>query len=113
MDPLDPSSTQLRPLAVYSDRIPSSRRGKILHRATLWRWAFGGLRGGIILQTVRLGGCRYTCDAWIVEFMRAASAADSLPHPRRSLRPAERDRIRAEFDLPADVAEPTKASESN
>lgn len=103
MHAFDPASTQLRPLAEYSDRIPSSRRGKKLHRATLWRWAFDGVRGGIVLQTARLGGCRYTCDAWIAEFMRAASTADVLPRAQRALPAEDRERIRKEFNLPASV----------
>jgi hypothetical protein len=112
MHPFDPTSTQLRPLAEYSERLPSSRRGRKLHRSTLCRWMRGGVRGGIVLQTTRLGGCRYTCDAWVAEFMRAASAADSLPHPRRSLPAEEQDRIRREFDVPANVAPQSPANET-
>lgn len=102
METFDPTSPKLRPLAEYSDRLPSSRRGKRLHRATLFRWVSPGVRGGIALRSVRLGGCRYTSDAWVAEFMRATSAADSLPHPRRSVSAEKRERIRREFDLGPD-----------
>jgi len=112
MDPFDPTSTQLRPLADYSERLPSSRRGKQFHRSTLWRWFSRGVRGGIALETQRLGGCRYTCDVWVAEFMRATTAADSLPKPRRSLPAEERDRIRREFNLGADTGPRADAPES-
>ena len=104
MDPFDPTSSKLRPLAEYSDRLPSSRRGKRLHRATLFRWVSPGVRDGIALQSVRLGGCRYTCDAWVADFMRATSAADSLPHARRSLPAEQRERIRREFNLDTEAS---------
>lgn len=57
MTPIDPQCTELRPLAEYSKRIPSSRAGKKLNRATLWRWALNGLQG-VKLETVRIGGGR-------------------------------------------------------
>lgn len=72
MNPLNPKCPELRPLAEYSQRIPSSRGGKSLNRATLWRWALKGLQG-VKLQTVRIGGGRYTCDAWVCEFIAARS----------------------------------------
>jgi hypothetical protein len=79
---LDPTSTQLRPLAEYAHRIPSTRLGKRLNRATLWRWALHGANG-VRLRTQRLGGGRYTTDADVVEFMRRLSepSASSLPVP--------------------------------
>lgn len=67
-DPIDPTCLCLRPLAEYSRRLPSSRSGKRLHRATLWRWALRGARGRK-LRTAALGGSRVTCDAWVWEFL--------------------------------------------
>ena len=69
---LDPNSYQLRPLAEYALRLPSSHPGKRLNRGTLWRWAQKGVRG-VVLKTRRLGGGRYTCDAWVLEFMEEPS----------------------------------------
>lgn len=70
-----PTCRELRPLAEYCDRLPSRRRGRKLNRATLYRWALHGVSGGRILQTVELGGGRFTCDAWVAEFMRQLTIA--------------------------------------
>jgi hypothetical protein len=78
--PLDPNCTQLRPLAEYTRRIPSTRLGKRLNRATLWRWTMHGARG-IRLHTQRLGSGRYTTDAAVVEFMRRLSEPPEPPMP--------------------------------
>ena len=71
-DPFDPSSTFLRPLGEYRDRLPSRRSGRRLTRSTLYRWALRGTRGGrVTLKTVRIGGGIFTCDQFVHEFMRA------------------------------------------
>lgn len=71
-EPFDPTSKRFRPLAEYSNVLPSCRPGRRLHRATLWRWALKGV-GGVRLQTVSLGTARLTTDADIAAFMRALS----------------------------------------
>jgi len=71
-EPFNPTSTRFRPLAEYSNVLPSSRPGRRLNRATLWRWALKGV-GGVRLQTVSLGSARLTTDADIAAFMRALS----------------------------------------
>jgi hypothetical protein len=85
--PFDPTSTELRPLAEYTDRIRSRRRCRKLNRATLWRWAMRGARGGKIrLETLLIGGGRFTSDAAVAAFMQALSqpeapsAAATAPH---------------------------------
>lgn len=100
MDAIDPNCTRLRPLAEYSERLPSSRQGKRLNRATLWRWALKGMTDGRYLRTVGLGSGRFTCDAWVAQF---------LSHPRPPSAPspgvgrmvtAERTRIGARLHGP-------------
>lgn len=90
MRTIDPNCRRLRPLAHYTRRLPSSRRGKRLNRATLWRWALRGARGGRRLQTVCLGAGRMTCDAWVWEFVCRPGA------------PADRAQA-GDLGLPADV----------
>ena len=92
-DPFDPSNTQLRPLAEYTDRLPSRRRGRKLHRATLWRWALRGAQGGRVrLETVRLGKGRFTSDAAVAAFMAACEGGgEALPSPP----PADEQRLAA------------------
>jgi len=74
--PIDAACERLRPLVEYADRLPSGRRGKRLNRATLWRWALRGLRGGRRLRTVTAGSTRVTCDAWVWEFITQQGAAN-------------------------------------
>ena len=106
--PIDPTCKILRPLGEYAGRLPSSRPGKTIHKATLGRWANHGA-SGVVLRTEILGGCRFTCDAYLAEFMRRlgqgrrasrrASSARRCP-PRE----ADRERILDAFQLPGDTA---------
>ena len=96
MESLDPACPRLRPLAEYSGRLPSSRPGKQLHRATLWRWALKG-SNGVVLRTVKLGGSRCTCDAWLCEFIQRLSGTVA-PDQGQATSPETR-RIQARFGL--------------
>lgn len=90
---LDPTSTALRPLAEYCDRLPSRRRGRKLNRATLWRWALNGKSDGRYLRTVGLGSGRFTCDAWVSQFL-SVPLGPSGPEPKGpGLDAGERARI--------------------
>ncbi|MBI5431863.1 MAG: DUF1580 domain-containing protein [Planctomycetes bacterium] len=93
MEPLNPRCQRLRPLAEYAERLPSGRPGKCLNRATLWRWALPGLRGGRRLRTAALGGTRVTCDAWVWEFVNNADPGSQLRLVDIVPDPAERERI--------------------
>ena len=106
---IDPSDHQLRPLANYTSRIPSRVPGKRLNCATLWRWALDGR-----LRTVQIGGGRFTCDAWVWEFVHRKRAPispevraelDSIganpSRPYQPLSPEERARIAADLAPPA------------
>jgi len=80
--------------------LPSSRPGKRIHKSTLFRWATRG-SGGVVLRTSRLGSGRFTCDAWVSEFMERLSCADvpdDLPQ-RRGHSEAERREIAAELGI--------------
>lgn len=96
MRTIDHMDKALRPLSSYCDRLPSSRPGKKLNRATLWRWALRGQRGRI-LRTVQLGSGRFTCDAWVSEFMRPGPS----PIPERAtgseMSALKRDEIQRRF----------------
>ena len=72
-------------------RLPA-RRGRRHHRATPYRWASRGLHG-VVLRTVRVGGCLCTTESWLLEFFAAAGAArqaaaepEPEPQPRRRIR---------------------------
>lgn len=89
---LDPNSFQLRPLHEYTDRLPSSRRGKKLNRSTLWRWVLRGV-GGRRLRTQVLGGRLFTCDAWACQFMRPGPTGPQGPDTSSPVAVRERERI--------------------
>lgn len=68
--------------------IPSRRSGKKISVQTVWRWCMRGVRSGIRLRSVMIGGQRCTTLQWIEEFIKMvseaaepANAAD-LPCPR-------------------------------
>lgn len=87
---IDPACQSLRPLGEYASRLPSGRSGKRLNRATLWRWALTGLRGGRRLRTVAMGAARMTCDAWVWEFLTQAGEAQTPLRARVAMDPNER-----------------------
>jgi hypothetical protein len=87
----DPPREVYRGLSEAARRIPSRRRGKSLHPATLTRWILGGvrLRDGTILRlnSRRLPGGWTVSDAAVDEFVNALTldrrgllAPDSLVH---------------------------------
>ncbi len=78
-------------MSEYCDLLPSRVRGRSLNRATLWRWTFRGRRDGRALRTVVVGSGRFTCDAWVVEFMEPTGEARSQQAQRPGLDPAERE----------------------
>jgi len=92
---LDPSDHDLHPLSAYCKRIPSRCAGKPLNRATLWRWALKGTGDGWKLRTAEIGGGRFTCDAWVYEFIHRKPTGPRSPGGVSPLPPQERARIAA------------------
>ena len=90
--PLDATDQQLRPLAEYCDRLPSRVPGRRLNRATLWRWALKGRSDSRYLRTVALGSGRFTCDAWVTQFLAEARGPSCAPGAG-TLDPAVRERV--------------------
>ena len=67
--------------------------------ATWWRWWRTGLRG-VRLETVLVGGRRYTTKDSVQMFAaRLTAAADGTPAPVRSPARRERDIARAEAEM--------------
>ena len=59
--------------------LPASRGGKRIHISTLHRWASRGLRG-VVLETIRVGGRRYTSTEALQRFFdRLSTGAGSAP----------------------------------
>lgn len=60
------------------------------HVATVWRWAMHGVRG-VKLESVVIGGCRYTSREAVARFLKALNEPDAVPTPpRRGAERAER-----------------------
>lgn len=44
---------------------------------TIWRWTTKGVRG-VLLKSLVVGATRYTCPAWIDEFVQQQNASSTL-----------------------------------
>ena len=82
---IDVQSEKLLTLAECREAFPG---GKRLALATIQRWRLRGVRG-VILETIRIGGMRYTSREAIARFI-ARQNADETPTP--SISPAQRQR---------------------
>jgi hypothetical protein len=65
--------------------LPGRKPGKRLYVNTVWRWCMKGLRNGVRLRSVLIGGQRLTTRRWLQEFIQAMSEArepgDASPPP--------------------------------
>jgi len=72
------------------------------HKATIWRWATGGVRGGILLESILSGGVRYTSTEALDRFIKATTEAANRRHaPKRTRRDRQRAIEAAERQLDA------------
>lgn len=69
VDPSTPEIEELRPLALAVDWLPTRRRGKPAHAATLFRWASKGLHG-VKLEVVQVGGTKCTSREALARFFK-------------------------------------------
>ncbi len=60
---------ELRPLALAVEWLPTRRRGKPPHAATLFRWAAKGLNG-VKLEVVQVGGTKCTSRQALARFFQ-------------------------------------------
>ena len=77
--------------------LPRGRNGKRLHVSTLHRWVGRGLRG-VVLETIRVGGRRYTSTQALQRFFDRLGGGERAP--RSDLNAAAAGRLaRAEQEL--------------
>lgn len=70
--------------------------------STLWRWLQHGVRG-VRLETIMVGGVRYTSRESLQRFAEAVTAAsDGGPTPTRTSRQKQRDMDGAKLELARD-----------
>jgi hypothetical protein len=50
------------------------RTGRVPATSTMWRWCLKGVRGGVRLESFRVGGTTYVTPAMIQRFIEATSA---------------------------------------
>lgn len=63
----------LMPLSTAARRIPGRKPGAGLNPSTLWRWAIRGVKG-VKLETLIVGGTRYTSAQALQRFVNASTA---------------------------------------
>ncbi len=91
------TSEELVSLTEATRALPRGRNGKRLHVATLHRWAGCGLRG-VVLDTIRVGGRRYTSTEALQRFFDRLTAQGRSG--RADLSAADEGRLaRAEKEL--------------
>ncbi|MBP7746959.1 MAG: DUF1580 domain-containing protein [Phycisphaerae bacterium] len=49
------------------------------HIATIWRWAIGGLKGGVRLESIKVGGQRFTSREAIRRFLVRINEPAAMP----------------------------------
>lgn len=90
---IDHATETLIRLTDVPKALPRRRGGARLNLSTLWRWQARGVRGNR-LETLSIGGARYTSKEALARFFDACSARPGTPPPPPS--PAQRARqIRA------------------
>ena len=73
---IDHHREELVPLPKVPKLLPRRPNGKRLHISTVYRWAQRGVRDGIRLETLRIGGTTYTSRQALQRFAEALSSSD-------------------------------------
>lgn len=79
---IDTREEKLIPLTAAA-RIVPGRTGNGCHVATVWRWAERGV-GGKRLETVKVGGQRYTSEEALSRFIAECSGTDPKSVPSKA-----------------------------
>lgn len=77
---IDHQDEQLIRLTKVPDHLPGTDQGNRVHPATIYRWVSRGIRG-VRLETVRIGGGRYTSIEALHRFIEATSDEASADAP--------------------------------
>jgi len=84
---IDPFKEKLISFRDLTKQLPG-RNGKRLNIATVYRWATAGRRG-VVLDSILVGGVRYTSEGAVRRFFAGVSAAEN---PHSTPTPAQRKR---------------------
>lgn len=94
---IDIEQEELLTLLAAARRLPHGRASKPVHVATLHRWCSHGLAGGARLETVKIGGVRYTSTEALERFIENCSATNEPT--ALTTRSRQREIARAESEL--------------
>ncbi len=89
---------ELVTLSGAAKRLPHGRAGKPVHVATLHRWASPGGLQGVRLETIKVGGIRYTSAEALERFIQLCSVDNARQEPQ-STRQRKREIATAEAEL--------------
>jgi hypothetical protein len=81
---IDVDTESLIPLSEVPKLLPT-RRGKKVHISTVFRWIRSGARGKV-LDTILVGGIRYTSREELFRFVSAESEGDGRQQSRAAKR---------------------------
>lgn len=95
---IDLATEELLTLSAAVKRLPHGRAGKSIHLSTLHRWAAPSGLQGARLETVKVGGIRYTSSEALERFITRCSADDARQEPQ-STRQRQREIDKAEAEL--------------
>ena len=93
---IDIESEELLTFSRAAKYLPHGRANKPVHVATLHRWASSGA-SGVRLETVRIGGVRFTSKEALERFIERCTAGDpdtpiqTSKHRQREIGQAERE----------------------
>lgn len=77
---IDIGQETLIPLREVPKRLPRRSNGKTVHLAAIYRWVNDGIRG-VVLESVRVGGCTYTSLEAIQRFANSLTTSTPASHP--------------------------------
>ena len=80
---IDISSETMRPLSNIARTVPNKRGGIGINVCTVWRWATDGVRGHV-LETVLIGGTRFSSDEALRRFLANINGVPALPPTNRN-----------------------------
>lgn len=77
---IDIAQETLVPLRDVPKRLPRRPNGKSVHLAAVYRWVNDGVRG-VVLESVRIGGCTYTSVEAIQRFADSLTTSTPASNP--------------------------------
>jgi hypothetical protein len=96
---IDRDTERLMTLTAAARTIPSRKEGSGVAPSTLWRWHVRGVRG-VRLETLLVGGLRFTSNEAIKRFFeRSTAAADGTTHTAPTVTRQRVESLAAEQEL--------------